>query len=154
MLRAAPPICLATPIASKRRDAARRFMKLHAENATRAPFAGVKMISAADYAAALRIPGDFNWHKAARTLLVHLGLNFLLPLTTLAGGGSAQEDSTAADAADAAAPDPLAAVGGSDTVYAVLRDSLSPLHLYAIGALRSVYFDLCCRLRGGGGAGG
>lgn len=101
-----------------------RFMKLHAENIKLEPFNSVKMVSAADYAAALKVPGSFNWQRAANTALVHLGLNFLLPLTTLVIKHREQSDST----------DPLAAVGGSDTAYALLRDSLSPHHLYAIGA--------------------
>lgn len=110
-------------------------MKLHTDNVKRAPFNRAKMVSAADYASALSVPGEFNWPKAARTLLLHLGLNFLLPLTSLVRSGDVKEEGRAANAAD---PDPLAAVGGSDTAYAVMRDALSPLHLYALGALPSV----------------
>ena len=98
-----------------------RFMKIDQENAKLEPFNSVNMVSGYDYAAALRVPGSFNWSKAIRTLLVQMDLNFLLPMTGFIRGKDGSDD-------------PFALVGGSAAAYAILRESFSPLHLYAIGA--------------------
>lgn len=98
-------------------------MKIHHENAKLEPFSRAKMVSAADYAAALTVPGSFNWKKAVRTLLVQMNLNFLLPMTAFIK--SQQKDDSGID--------PFELIGGSDAAYAILRDAFSPLHLYAIG---------------------
>lgn len=105
-------------------------MKLNPDNVKLEPFNRVKMISAADYAAALKVPGSFNWRRAAHTLLVHLGLNFLLPLTAVLIKRTADDEEDSKQG-----PDPFSIIGGADTAYAVLRDALSPMHLYAIGTL-------------------
>eukprot|EP00892_Ulva_mutabilis_P000379 jgi/Ulvmu1/10341/UM061_0024.1 len=105
-----------------------RFMKIDWENAKLEPFNQAKMVSAADYAAALSVPGNFNWRKAARTLLVQMNLRFLLPMTALVGSSDKDEGGT----------DPFAVVGGSDAAYAILRDAFSPLHLYALGELTNL----------------
>lgn len=53
-------------------------------------------------------------------------MQMLLPLTDFLG---------------AVPSDPLAFVGGSNRAYHMLRDTLSPLHLYAVGAHRNTLFS-------------
>ena len=102
-----------------------RFMHIDAEVAAQEPFAGCRLLSASQFVASLDVPGGFNWHKAARTVLVHLKLTLLLPVVDIflsraeaAGGGL-----------------PSATLGPSAFVYLFLRDAVSPLHFYSLGAL-------------------
>lgn len=96
-------------------------MDLHEGNCKKAPFNQVSMVSATDYAAALRLPGNFSWKRAMKTALVKSELKMLLPLTDL----MARPDGPV---------DPFAFLGGSKRAYSMMRDTLSPLHLYALGA--------------------
>jgi hypothetical protein len=100
-------------------------MALEPENAAKGPWKDVKLISVPDYVRTLHIPGDFNWRKAVHTILLHFKLPFLLPVADLAVPQSSEEQ-----------PDVFGPVGGSPFVYALLRDALSPLHMYGIGATR------------------
>jgi hypothetical protein len=56
-------------------------MDLIPANCTKPPFNGVEMVSATDYAAALNVPGNFNWQRAVRTALVKTQMKVFLPLT-------------------------------------------------------------------------
>jgi hypothetical protein len=96
-------------------------MELDEENCRLEPFSQYELVSAKEYLASLRIPGNFNWPRAIRTLLVHQGLSLLLPVTDWVGPK------------DRHTVDPLAVIGGSDLAFLMLKDSLSPVHMYAIG---------------------
>jgi hypothetical protein len=111
------------------------FMALHEENCQTAPFSGVSMMSAADYVSSLQIPGNFNWRKAIRTILVKMKLGFILPATEFIGPAPDPTKTV----------DPLAIIGGSDLAFMMLRDALSPLHLYAVGRFSKCHhnLDLC-----------
>lgn len=98
-----------------------RFMDLHVENCKKEPFNKVTMVSMTDYVAALNLPNKFSWRRALKTALVKSELKMLLPLTDLM---SRSEDPV----------DPFAFLGGSNKAYSMMRDTLSPLHLYALGA--------------------
>jgi hypothetical protein len=103
-------------------------MDLDDHNAALEPFSSCRMISAAEYTRSLCIPGGFNWHRAVHTVLVHFKLAFLLPAADLLVRGDVVSGQDVQDV-DAFGP-----LGGSAFVYLALRDALSPLHLYSIGA--------------------
>eukprot|EP00892_Ulva_mutabilis_P003573 jgi/Ulvmu1/1588/UM111_0016.1 len=106
------------------------LMNLHQGNCQLPPYNKCNMISASDYVSALSIPGEFNWPKAARTLLMRMHMPLLLPLTEMmAGKGSAQEDGS---------QDPLAAIGGTMLINLLFRDAMSPLQLYSMSELAHV----------------
>ena len=109
-------------------------MDLHEENCKKAPFNQVPMVSATDYAAALKLPGNFSWKRAMKTALVKSEMKMLLPLTDFMARPEGPVD-------------PLAFLGGSKQAYSMMRDTLSPLHLYALGALAAPIFSvqLLCR---------
>jgi hypothetical protein len=54
-------------------------------------------------------------------MVMQLGFPLLLPATDFIVVHGGEED-------------PFAALGGSRVLFSIMRDSLSPLHLYAIGA--------------------
>jgi hypothetical protein len=96
-------------------------MDLDVENCKKAPFNQVDMVSFTDYAAALSLPGKFSWKRALKTALVKSELKMLLPFTDLM-------------ASPRGPVDPFSALGGSTSAYSIMRDTLSPLHLYAVSA--------------------
>jgi len=100
-----------------------RWMNLHSANCQLPPFSSCNMASASDYVSALSIPGDFNWPKAIRTLLLRMNMRLLLPITQMLGRRPAEGDPGG---------DPLSAVGGSFVINLLFRDALSPLQLYPI----------------------
>jgi hypothetical protein len=116
--------CLGSASFCDQEAAAHRFMNLDRDTCSQAPFVSVPMLSAADYVASLRLPSGFDWRSALQTLIVRLGFPLLLPATDFVpGGGGGSRDA-----------DPFAALGGSGVLYSIMRDALSPLHLFAIGA--------------------
>jgi hypothetical protein len=103
-----------------------QFMELDDATAQRGPWKDCKMASLPDYLRTLLIPGDFNWRKAVHTLLVHFKMPFLLPVADMLVKGSEDEDEHV---------DVMGPVGGSPFAFAILREALSPLHLYGISAI-------------------
>lgn len=103
-----------------------RFMELDANTASKGPWGQCRMTSLPDYVRTLRIPGDFNWRKAVHTLLVHFKLPYLLPFADMMVKQQDEKDGPV---------DVMGPAGGSPFIFQILRDALSPLHLYALGAL-------------------
>ena len=79
-----------------------RFLELDPDVCQQPPFNECRLISLPTYIRSLRIPGNFDWQRAVRTLLVHFQQTMLLPLADAVVEKPQDEDAT----------DPFAMLGG------------------------------------------
>ena len=105
-------------------------MELQEEVLQQEPLKDVRMRSATEYCASLEVPGGFNWQRAVHTLLVHFKLSLLLPLS----------DVFVKKPKDIEKDGP--SKGSSELAYLILRDAMSPLHFFGLGALTAC-FNAC-----------